>query len=71
MLTVKLDPLIKSLKMLSIDDNGLIIKDETKFVFPKGMRIWRINYLQSLHSSPEKVIKEPKNLSVGRLSLWM
>jgi RNase H-like domain found in reverse transcriptase len=37
-LTVKLDPYQKYLDLLSIDDNGLIIKDGTKLLILEGMR---------------------------------
>jgi hypothetical protein len=57
------------LDMLSIGDNGLIIKDGTRLLIPEGMRTWWIDYLQNLHSSPER---EPENQSGGRLStqIW-
>jgi len=63
-LTVKLDPFGKYLDMLSIDDNGLIIKDRTRLLIPEGMRTRWIDYLQNLHSSPEKVIER------ARKSMW-
>jgi len=50
--------------MLSIDDNGLIIKDGTRLLIPEGMRTRWIDYLQNLHSSPEKVIER------ARKSIW-
>ena len=37
-LTVKLGPYGKYLDMLSIGDNGLIIKDGTRLLIPEGMR---------------------------------
>ncbi len=37
-LTVKLDPYRKYLKMLSIDNNQLIIKDGTRLLDPENMR---------------------------------
>ena len=37
-LTVKLGPYGKYLDMLSIGDNGLIIKDRTRLLIPEGMR---------------------------------
>jgi hypothetical protein len=51
MLTVKLDPYLKYLDMLSFNDNGFIIKDGTKLVIPEGMRTRWIDYLQNLRSS--------------------
>jgi Integrase zinc binding domain len=62
--TVKLYPFVKYLDMLSTDDNGLVIKDGTKLVFPEATRIQWIDYLQNLHSSPQKVIKR------ARKSIW-
>jgi len=44
-LTVKLDPYVKYLDVLSIDDNGLIIKNRTKMVIPEEIRIWWIDYI--------------------------
>jgi hypothetical protein len=63
-LTAKLDPYGKYLDMLSIDDNGLNIKDRTRLLIPEGMRTGWINYLQNLHSSTEKVIES------ARKSFW-
>jgi hypothetical protein len=50
------------LDVLSIDDNGLIIKNRTKMVIPEEIRIWWIDYLQNLPSSPEKIIKRAKKI---------
>jgi Integrase zinc binding domain len=63
-LTVMLDPYGKYLEMMSIDDNGLIIKDRTRLLIPEGMITRWIDYLQNLHSSSEKVIER------ARKSLW-
>jgi len=63
-LTVKLDPYGKYLDMLSIDDNGLIIKDGRRLLILESMRTRWINYLQNLHLSPEKVIER------ARKSIW-
>jgi hypothetical protein len=59
-LIVKLNPYVKYLDVLCIDDNGLIIKNTTNLVIPEGIRIWWIDYLQNLHPSPEKIIKRAK-----------